>query len=76
MDNADDTILARFIVNGEELETREVPEEWLRKAAANRENVLLRDGNTYWIRGVEYLKDSTRPSARVDLAPPEFARAS
>ena len=66
-------ITAHFMVDGAERETREVEEEWLRKASQTRENVLLRDGNTYWVKDVEYLDGG---QARVHVVPPQFARAS
>ena len=68
-------IVARFIVQGEERETREVDEQWLRDAWANRDNVLLSDGNPYRIVNVEYL-DLPHKHARVEVAAPEFARGS
>ncbi|HZN24893.1 MAG TPA: hypothetical protein VFB75_11745 [Burkholderiales bacterium] len=70
-------MLARFIVHGEERETREVSEKWLSEASANHDNVLLNDGNTYWVSKVTYL--ATAPGAtqaRVELVAPQFARGS
>jgi hypothetical protein len=67
-------IKAVFLVNGQQRETREVTEEWLERAEASHENVLLSDGNPYCVVRVEF--DSVYGVARVELAPPEFARAS
>ena len=64
-------VVAHFIVNGEERETREVPETWLQEAWANRENVLLHDGNPYQIQDVHYTAEG---HARVDVVAPRFAR--
>ena len=66
-------VTAVFFVNGEERETREVAEDWLQRAHATHENVLLADGNPYCVVRVQY--DAARSAARVELAPPEFARA-
>jgi hypothetical protein len=64
-------IVAHFIVNGFERESREVSETWLDEAWANHENVLLADGNVYQITDVQH---SAEGHARVDLAAPQFAR--
>jgi hypothetical protein len=66
-------ISAHFIVNGEEREARGVTEEWLERAAATHENVLLHDGNTYIVKSVDRGADG---HARVELVPPQFARGS
>ncbi len=68
-------VMARFFVEGEERETREVREDWLHQARANHENVLLQDGNVYQIIDMHY-DDTAGPqrSARVDLVAPRFAR--
>jgi len=65
---------AHFFVNGERRETREVEPEWLERVQKSHENVLLADGNPYHVVRVEYQPAGS--AARVDLAPPEFARAS
>jgi hypothetical protein len=65
-------ITAHFIVDGEERETREVSEDWLRRAATEHENVLLQDGNTYLVKSVGV----SGGRARVELVPPQFARGS
>ena len=65
-------ITAHFIVGDEEREVREVTEDWLHGAEANHENVLLSDGNNYLVLKVSV--DGAH--ARVELVPPEFARAS
>lgn len=68
-------VTAVFWVNGEARETREVEEDWLERAQASHENVLLADdGNPYHVLSVEY--DASHRTARVELVPPEFARAS
>jgi hypothetical protein len=67
-------VIAHFVVNGDERESREVPEQWLREAHANHENVLLGDGNPYEIVNVEYHGEAGRTHARVELAAPRFAR--
>ena len=64
-------IVVHFIVNGEEREKREVPEEWLRRAWENRENVLLTDGNTYTVTDVHYTAEG---HAMVHAVAPRFAR--
>jgi hypothetical protein len=66
-------ITAHFIIHSEERETRVVPEKWLDQAWANRENVLLRDGNTYRIVDVQHTDDG---QARVIVEAPTFARGS
>lgn len=53
---------------------REVAEDWLERAAATHENVLLGDGNPYKVVGVVY--DEQHGTARVDLAAPQFTRGS
>ena len=63
-------ITAHFIVDGEERETREVSEDWLRRAATEHENVLLHDGNNYLVKSVAV----SGHQARVELVPPQFAR--
>ena len=65
---------AVFLVQGEARETREVEDDWLERAEATHENVLLADGNPYCVVSVEY--DTFQGVARVELAPPEFQRAS
>ena len=67
-------VIAHFLVNGEERETREVPEQWLRDARANHENVLLSDGNPYEVLNVEYREHEGRMHARVEVVAPRFAR--
>ncbi len=69
-------MLAHFIVDGEERETREVSEQWLAETSANRDNVLLKDGNTYRISNVTYAGTGTAKVARVELIAPQFARGS
>ena len=65
---------AVFLVNGEVRETREVEEDWLERAEATHENVLLSDGNPYCVVSVEL--DAFQGVARVKLAAPEFQRGS
>jgi hypothetical protein len=67
-------VVAHFMLNEELRETREVPEPWLREACANRENVLLSDGNTYRIVDVRYTEEGGRSHARVAVVAPRFAR--
>jgi hypothetical protein len=66
-------ITAHFIIHGEEREARVVPEKWLHQAWANRDNVLLRDGNTYRIVDVQHTEAG---HARVTVEAPTFARGS
>jgi hypothetical protein len=67
-------VKALFLVNGELRETREVEEDWIARAETSHESVLLADGNPYHVLRVEH--DSFHGVARIELAPPEFARAS
>ena len=67
-------VKAAFVVDGKEREVREVAEEWLEQAQATHENVLLADGNPYCVVRVEY--EEGRGTARVELAAPQFTRAS
>jgi hypothetical protein len=67
-------IKAEFFVDGEYRETREVTREWLERAQATHENVLLADGNPYHVGDIEL--DGSGSSARVELVPPRFTRAS
>ena len=69
-------MIAHFIVAGEEREVREVEESWLRSAQASRDNVLLRDGNTYRIESVSVSGEGATAHARVELSAPQFARGS
>ena len=69
-------MLAHFVVRGEERETRDVSEEWLDRACANHENVLLTDGNTYCVSNVTYAGSGPQRHARVELEAPQFARGS
>jgi hypothetical protein len=64
-------MIAHFIINGEERETRDVPDKWLVEAWDNQENVLLRDGLTYRIVDVQYTDDG----ARVHIVAPHVAPA-
>jgi hypothetical protein len=66
-------ITAHFIIAGEEREVREVEAEWLEAAHANRDNVLLKDGNNYLIESVQPSGDG---HARVELVAPQFSRAT
>jgi len=66
-------ITAHFIIHGEEREARVVPEKWLEQAWTNRDNVLLRDGNTYRIVDVQHTDNG---EARVIVEAPMFARGS
>lgn len=65
-------ITAHFIVAGEEREAREVTAEWLERANAGHDNVLLHDGNTYIVASVQM----NGQHAQVELVPPQFARGS
>ena len=67
-------VIAHFILNDELRETREVSRQWLQEARANRENVLLSDGNTYEIVEVRYSQEGPRTHARVAIVAPRFAR--
>ena len=67
-------MLACFVVQGEERETRDVSEEWLSQACANHENILLKDGNTYCVSNVTYAATGPERQARVELVAPQFAR--
>jgi hypothetical protein len=69
-------MLAHFIVDGQERERRDVSEQWLANACANRENILLTDGNTYRISNVSYGGSGSDKHARVELVAPQFARGS
>jgi hypothetical protein len=69
-------MLARFLVDGEERETRDVSEAWLDDASTTHENVLLRDGNTYCVANVTYVGSGPGKHARVELHAPQFARGS
>jgi hypothetical protein len=64
-------ILARFIVNGEERETREVEQKWLLDAWADQGNVLLKDGNPYRIQDVHFDENG----ASVELVAPRVTPA-
>ena len=64
-------ITAHFVVAGEERETREVSEDWLRRASAEHENVLV-DGINYLVKSVSI--DGSH--ARVELVAPQFSRGS
>ena len=66
-------VKAEFFVNGEYRESREVEREWLERAQATHESVLLADGNPYYVAAVEL--DGSAGTARVELVPPEFTRA-
>ena len=66
-------IIAHFIVNGSERESREVSESWLAQVSANQENVLLADGNIYQVTGVQHTQEG---HARIELVAPQFARGS
>ena len=66
-------VKALFLVDGQLRETREVEEDWLARAEMSHESVLLADGNPYHVMRVEH--DAFNGVARVELAPPEFARA-
>ena len=68
--------LARFIVQGEERDSREVSDEWLHRASTNQENILLKDGNTYRIVAIDYVGTGAERHARVELVAPRFARGS
>src|ERR1051325_5881598 len=67
-------VIAHFMLNEELRETREVSGQWLQKACANRENVLLNDGNTYEIVDGRYREEGPRTHARVAIVAPRFAR--
>ena len=67
-------VIAHFILNDELRETREVSRQWLQEARANRENVLLSDGNTYEIVDVRYSAQGPSTHARVAIVAPRFAR--
>lgn len=67
-------VIAHFMLDEELRETREVTPEWLQEACANRENVLLSDGNTYEIVEVRYSQEGPRTHARVAIVAPRFAR--
>ena len=67
-------IVARFMMGDDARETREVDDEWLRKAWSQHENILLTDGNTYRIQNVRYVEEGGSTCAYVELAAPPFAR--
>ena len=65
-------IKAEFFVDGEYRESREVTRDWLERAHATHENILLTDGNPYHVSDVEL--DASGTKARVALVPPRFTR--
>ena len=69
-------VTARFLLRGEEQETRDVDEQWLENARANRDNVLMNDGNPYRISRVTYIGTGADRHAEVELVAPEFTRGS
>ena len=69
-------VVARFIVGGEERESREVDEQWLIEASANHDNILLQDGNTYRVSKVSFVQTGPDRHARVELVAPQFARGA
>ena len=61
-------IVAHLIVDGEEKEQREVPDEWLHMAAAAHWPVLI-NGVRYTMLKVEHCVIGGAPHALVDLCP-------
>ena len=67
--NMNPMIRAKFIVNGEERETREVERKWLQDVWTEHDNVLLNDGNPYQIVDITF----TDTDALVQLEAPRVA---